>query len=275
MGGGELLAEGVSRIVRIGVNAAFPLRCWQCDSFYLLRGTEGYMTGDDEVCLFGRLMETYLCPSCADGYAPVGQPLCLICGRPFPTDHGEDHTCPDCLDLSMVFEEARAAGAYDQPLKTLHLFKYRGRVELARPLGRLLWGAFMRFYTPHGFDLIVPMPLHWFRRLRRGFNQAALLVGDWHKYAAESDIVWNRRSVVHHIVLRRRRTAAQTGLGRRERAANLKDAFIVPHTQDVRGKRILLVDDVMTTGATAVECTKALISAGAASVKVLTLARAV
>jgi ComF family protein len=225
---------------------------------------------------FSRLMDVYLCQSCAGGYTAVRHPLCPACGRLYWTNQGVDHACADCLESPMVFEAARAAGIYAQPLKTLvHQFKYQGRAELARPFGKLLWDAFLRFYDPQGFDLIIPVPLHWFRRFRRGFNQADLLVREWWRYAADAGILWNRSMVAPHLLSRRRRTPAQTGLGKRQRAANLKNAFIVPRADHVRGKRVLLVDDVMTTGTTAAECTKALMSAGAGVVKVLTLARAV
>lgn len=274
MGGAGLLARGASRLAHIGVHAAFPLRCWQCDSLYDSRNAGRDAGEGGEPFSFGRLMGAYLCADCAWSHQPVRHPLCLACGRPYGTEQGVDHVCPDCLANPMAFEAARAAGVYDQPLKTLiHQYKYQGRTELARPFGRMLWNALLRFYDPREFDVIIPVPLHWFRRFRRGFNQAALLVRHWHQYAAEGGMRWRPCAVAPHLMSRRRRTSAQTGLGRRQRAANLKDAFIVRHPDAVHGQRILLVDDVLTTGTTAVECTKALMSAGADVVKILTLAR--
>lgn len=276
MGRSGLLARGASRLSRIGVHAVFPLRCWHCNALYAAQGQGVPMTQEAGPLSFGRLMDVYLCPGCAGGYTAIRHPLCPACGRPYGTDQGVDHLCADCLEKPMAFEAARAAGVYAQPLKTLiHQYKYKGRVELARPLGRLLWDALLGFYDPRGFDLIIPVPLHWFRRFRRGFNQADLLVRQWWRYAADAGIVWKPNPVVPHLLSRRRRTPAQTGLGKRQRVTNLKNAFIVPRGDLVRGKRVLLVDDVMTTGTTVVECTKALMSAGADGVKVLTLAQAV
>ncbi len=271
-----LLTRWTVRLTRIGVHAAFPLRCWQCDSLYAPLEKDLGAVEAAAPSSFGWLMNAFVCPHCASGYAPVRPPLCHACGQPYRTDQGIDHLCADCLSNPMTYTTARAAGLYAPPLKTLiHQFKYQGRCELARPLGRLLWDALMRFYDPQQIDLIVPVPLHWFRLFRRGFNQAALLVRDWRQFAADAGMPWKPRVITHHLMNRRRRTPAQTGLGKRQRRANLKDAFVVPQTDSVNGKRVLLVDDVLTTGATAVECTKALKSAGADTVQVLTLARAV
>jgi len=262
MGGCGLLNEGVSRIARVGVNAVFPLRCWQCASLYVSDKSDGHQDHEDTVISFDRLMTTCLC-------------LCSACGRPFRTDHGVDHSCPDCQADPPAFEMARAAGIYDFPFKTLiHHYKYQGRAELARPFGKLLWSALMRCYDPLEFDRIIPVPLHWYRRFRRGFNQAVLLLKDWRRYAEADGLPWDHRLISTHVLVRRRRTLAQARLGKDERAANLKDAFNVSRREDVKGRRILLVDDVLTTGVTAAECAKALIHAGAAVVKVLTLARA-
>ena len=272
---GERLAGGTRRLARIGIDAMFPLRCRQCESLYRPQAVDLPQVEDEEKISFGNLMAPYLCRSCTAGYVAVHHPLCHRCGRPFRTDHAIDHTCPDCLGREIVYEAARAAGTFEEPLKTLiHQYKYQGRTELARPFGQLLWGAFKRFYDPMEFDVTIPVPLHWFRRYRRGFNQAALLLQQWHRHAADAGLHWNHHRVLNHVLVRRRRTAAQAGLGKEERTANLKGAFIVRCAETVEGKRLLLIDDVLTTGATAVECARALMNAGAAVVKILTLARA-
>jgi len=276
MDGGKLLIRGGRRLARIGIEAAFPLRCWQCESLYPQREIDLPQVEGQAAISFYRLMTPYLCRSCAAGFMPVLHPLCPICGKPFRTEHGVDHTCSDCHGRTQGFEAARAVAAFDDPLNTLiHQYKYQGRTELARPFGKLLWEALLGFYDPLEFDLIVPVPLHWYRRYRRGFNQAALLLRDWHQYAVEAGIHWSPHRVSYHALNRRRRTSAQTNLSRKERAVNLKDAFVASRAEALEGKRFLLVDDVLTTGATATECAKALKRAGADAVKVLTLARAV
>ena len=276
MRGGERLAGETRRLARIGIDATFPLRCWHCESLYRPQAVDLHLAVDEGTISFGKLMASYLCQSCIAGYAPLQHPMCPRCGRPFRTDHAVDHTCPDCHGREMFFEASRAAGDFEEPLKTLiHQYKYQGRTELARPFGQLLWDALMRFYDPWTFDAVIPVPLHWYRRYRRGFNQAALLLREWERLAADAGLHWNRHWVLHHVLARRRRTAAQTGLGKEERAANLKGAFIVRCADAVEGKRLLLIDDVLTTGATVAECARALMNAGASVVSVLTLARAV
>jgi ComF family protein len=181
--------------------------------------------------------------------------------NPFPLD--EDGVCALCRSGVRGFDAAYSFGAYDGVLRELiHLFKYRRIRTLARPLADLLALAFP---LDRPLDVIVPMPLHWRRRWRRGFNQAALL-------AAE---LGRRRGLpVIRAVRRRRHTASQAGLTHAARRRNVAGAFVVRREEAVRGKRVLLVDDVLTTGATASACARALKQAGARSVAVLTLARA-
>jgi ComF family protein len=161
------------------------------------------------------------------------------------------------------FDAAYSYGAYEGVLRELiHLFKY-GRIRtLARPLGRYLAAAMPPDAT---FDVVAPVPLNWRRRWSRGFNQSALLAG-----AAA-----RRLGVgVTPALSRTRATAAQAGLSHARRRANVSGAFRVRRPEQVAGRRILLVDDVMTTGATASACAAALKRAGARYVALLTLARA-
>jgi ComF family protein len=144
----------------------------------------------------------------------------------------------------------------------IHLLKY-GRIRtLSRPLGNLLAAAFPR---EERFDAIVPMPLHWRRHWRRGFNQSALLAGELGRRFGLPVI---------RAVRRTRPTAPQAGLTNAKRRANVAGAFAVSRRTSVAGLRLLLVDDVMTTGATASACSRALKSAGARYVASLSLARA-
>jgi ComF family protein len=160
------------------------------------------------------------------------------------------------------FDAAYSFGAYEGPLRDLiHVFKY-GRVHpLSVPLGRLLASAIPQ---DQSFDFIVPVPLHWRRRLARGFNQSGLLARE----------VSRRYGLRPSRALRRSRfTPAQAGLSHAGRRRNVAGAFAVPRNVDVTGRRVLLVDDVFTTGATLTACARALKRAGARYVAVLTLAR--
>jgi ComF family protein len=169
---------------------------------------------------------------------------------------------------------ARAFGMYDATLMSLiHRFKYEGKIQLARPLGRLLFEAFIQFWKQDAIDLIIPVPLFKKRFRKRGFNQAYLLVQSWKQFAAvQTDFKMPR--MVTDVLIRHHQTKPQTGLGRKERMTNLKNAFSVSDASIVWGKKILLTDDVYTTGATAHECAGVLLNAGASRVDVLTLARA-
>lgn len=160
------------------------------------------------------------------------------------------------------FDAAYSFGFYEDELRRLiHLFKY-GRVQtLAKPLGRLLALALPR---QQEFDLIVPMPLHWRKRWQRGFNQSALLA---------SEISRRVNLPVRNALRRIRPTAAQAGLTNAKRRLNVSGAFRARKRPALNGKRVLLVDDVMTTGATAASCARALKLAGARQVTLLTLAR--
>jgi ComF family protein len=161
------------------------------------------------------------------------------------------------------FDAAYSFGFYDGTLrKLIQLFKY-GRVStLATPLGRMLTDALPR---ERAYDLIVPMPMHWRRRWSRGFNQAELL----------ARVIARQLNIpIIRAVHRSKATPPQAGLTAAQRRANMSGAFGIRRPGSVQGKRILLVDDVFTTGSTAGACARALKRAGAAYVAVLTVARA-
>jgi ComF family protein len=192
----------------------------------------------------------------------------------FKSRVGASHLCGTCLANPGRYARARAVGVYDQVLMAIvHLLKYRGKIQLARPLGRCLFAEFVRHWEGQAIDVIVPVPLHPRRMRRRGFNQAHLLVREWRKLARNPDTGQPAVHVDPHILERRRPTAAQSGLGRRARQANLNKTMAVAPGRDVRGKHVLVVDDVLTTGATADECARTLLAGGARQVDILTLAR--
>lgn len=206
-----------------------------------------------------------VCPACLDSPQPfVAEHFCSQCQTPFlnssPLD--EEGRCKLCRNGLTGFDAVFAWGDYTGPLRQLiHLFKYSGCSPLAEPLGARMARALPR---AQAFDLIVPMPLHWRRRLRRGFNQSEALAK-----------VLGRRTgtPVLNAIQRRKATPPQAGLTAAERRTNMSGAFRVPHRKQVEGRSVLLVDDVLTTGATAGACAAALKRAGAARVAVLTLAR--
>lgn len=165
-----------------------------------------------------------------------------------------------------AFEQARSFAAYEGTLRALvQRFKYDGFRPLAKPLGRFLLYAIERL-SEQAFDLAIPVPLHPERQRQRGFNQAELLVAE----------VARLRKIPLGVkdCVRVRDTPPQTGLRAAERRRNVAGAFDVPNPERVRGRRVLLIDDVLTTGATASACAEAIRKAGAQGVWVATLARA-
>jgi ComF family protein len=175
----------------------------------------------------------------------------------------------------MPFHMVRSAGSYEGALRTLiHHLKYQGRVQLAKPLGRLLWSVFLTHWRPDQIDLVMPVPLHPKRMRQRGFNQAYQLVRHWPIYAHSGGVPLDA-TIMFNLLQRRRPTLPQTGLDRRQREANVTGAFSLDQEDAVAGRRILLVDDVFTTGATIKACVRLLNKAGATRVDVLTLARAI
>lgn len=162
---------------------------------------------------------------------------------------------------------ARAATLYEAEgtmRQAILLFKYGGRRMLSRHLGRLMVETAGCLFDPREFDLLIPVPLHPNRERTRGFNQAALLA----KEVGQSFGL----EVGERLLRRVRATEAQSG-GRRERENNVKGAFAVTRPDRVKDRRLLLIDDVFTTGATAGECARTLLAAGAEKVGVYTLAR--
>ena len=178
----------------------------------------------------------------------------------FPLD--ETGRCMLCRLGMQGFDAVYSYGSYEGTLRQLiHLFKYSGVRPLAHPFGRFLTQALPR---EAAFDLIVPMPLHWFKQWQRGFNQSDLL-------AAEISRKWN--VPVRKVVRRQKTTAPQAGLTNAKRRANVRGAFRFAAGRRLDGLRVLLVDDVVTTGATASACARVLKRAGAAHVSLLALAR--
>jgi ComF family protein len=265
------LKKFLLRLRRIVGQGLFPYRCCHCDRLYT-------PAADDERDEPKRLrqLDGFLCRACHRLLDPITSPLCVICGRPFETEHGVNHVCSRCESTAYGFEAARSAVTYTSAIRRMvHLYKYEGRAQLARPFGSMLWKALLSHWQADQFDLVIPVPLHRKRLRRRGYNQSALLLRHWPAPVNACPDTAGQFRIVPELMVRHRATRPQIGLDADARRANMRDAFSVRDPSIVKAKHVLVVDDVLTTGATANACARVLKRAGAASVRVLTLARAV
>ena len=217
----------------------------------------------------GRRAGSALCGPCLDKVRWISEPWCPRCGLPLASP--PSHLCGRCLDDPPPFSRLRALACYrprdeeEDPLGTaIRALKYGSRRAFARPLAALVADRFP--FGGSAYDLIAPVPLHIERLRSRGFNQAALIACD---VARRSETPLDRG-----LLVRVRETAPQVSLPESDRQRNVRGAFALRPGRSVDGRRVLLVDDVCTSTATARGCAGALREAGAATVDVVVLARA-
>ena len=232
------------RLGRVLVDGVLPPRCLAC----------GEIVAEPDT----------LCGQCWGGMTFFAPPWCAVCGLPFPYPVGEA-MCGACARDRPAFDQARAVLRYDKNSRHLVLaLKHADQTHMARAFGRWMCRAGREMLD--NADLLVPVPLHWTRLVWRRFNQAALLAQAIRKAGGPP--------VAPDWLVRRRRTPPQGHLGPGARERNVRAAFAVRSERSFAGKRVVIIDDVMTTGATIAECARVLRRAKAASVSVLTLARA-
>lgn len=229
------------------LNLVFPPQCLICDGRVAKHGA--------------------LCSKCWQSVRFISDPMCDACGLPFEFDIGSHALCADCLHTRPLYARARAAFLYDEKSSRLITrFKYSDQIQLAKIYGEWLSSAGRELLA--NTDFLIPVPLHYWRFVQRRFNQSAMLAGEISKNTGITHLP--------NAIKRTRHTKQQTGLTKTQREENVKGAFIIEshHQVAIKGKNILLIDDVITTGSTIEQCTKALIKSGVAQVNVLTLARA-
>ena len=208
----------------------------------------------------------YICWDCWSDAAHVEPPFCELCGDPVAGTIEHGYICYACSAERPAFDAARSAARYDGVVgEALRQLKYEKALWLAPDLAELMHRCLKAEFPERAFDWIVPVPLYHVRRRDRSYNQSAVLA---------AELARRLRSKTSVRLLRRiRPTATQTNLTAAQRLSNVTDAFQYGREKRLTGKNILLVDDVMTTGATVNACAKALKKGGAKAVHVLTVAR--
>ena len=210
-------------------------------------------------CVGCKRQGAWLCARCRAQAPPLPEPLCVHCGQSITSGD----LCLDCQNRPLALHGLRSAHFFEGPLcSAIYAFKYNGLRQMAGPLGEMLFAGYTRFAI--AADMMVPVPLHAARQSQRGFNQSLLLAQD---LAGRVHL-----PVDGEHLLRMRNTRPQVGLGATARRSNVDGAFAWAG-ESLGGQRVLLIDDVCTTGATLESCADALYTAGAASVWGLTLVR--
>ncbi|MBT5013966.1 MAG: ComF family protein [Rhodospirillaceae bacterium] len=239
----------VRRFSRTVLDLLLPPQCLGCDTVVEDLGT--------------------LCADCWQAVTFIGKPQCAACGIPFEFDDAdgrENSLCGTCIADKPVFERARTAIAYDDYSRHLVLaFKHADRTDHAPAFATWMERAGRELLDDA--DIIAPVPLHWTRLFSRRYNQAAMLALALHKRSGVQCIA--------DLLTRTRRTPSQGRLGPSARRRNVSGAFMMTdrHRAAIKGKRVLIIDDVMTSGATAAAVTKTLLKGGVGAVDVLTLSR--
>jgi ComF family protein len=240
--------DALLRLGRKALDFIYPPACLTCDA--------GVAAADA------------LCSTCWAAMSFIERPYCERLGTPFAQDLGEGLLSPQAVADPPVYERARAVARYDGPARTLvHRLKYADRTELARPMGAWMANAGKELLAEA--DLLVPVPLHQRRLISRRFNQAAELARE---ISSISGVPW-----APLLLERAKSTQPQVGLSRAQRIVNVQGAFRASEMAELKlsGKRLVLVDDVLTSGSTLNAAARALLRANAAAVDVLVFARVV
>ncbi|MCD4726761.1 MAG: hypothetical protein K8R46_03810 [Pirellulales bacterium] len=244
------LQDGIRGLRRAGLGLLFPPRCVHCDAD-----------------LFNALSGPCLCAECLARCGPEQWHGCPRCGALVSDEHYSSDDCPGCSKVQLWFDTVVALGGYRAGLRNAVLcMKRPSHDPLSLALGRLLWERRRDRLSEIRADVVIPVPMYWSRRLHRGKNNPEALAG----CLARSLGV----SMLRGVLVRQLNTKPQAGLSSFRRFQNVRGAFRVRRPDGIRDARILLIDDVLTTGATCSEAAKTLKQAGAAMVAVAVVARA-
>jgi competence protein ComFC len=243
-----LFSSSIKRSLRTALDLVYPRQCKLC--------------GGVKRCY----AFPFLCNDCFDSAKVIHPPRCQKCGLPFAGNVGQEARCANCAELSFEFDRAVSMYHFKGVVReAIHRFKYSNEEYWSKVLVEWTFKAAEGCLTPGEFDVVIPVPLYSVKFRERGFNQSGVLAEALAKK-------WGVRCDSKTLI-RTRETETQVHLDRRERLENLRGAFGIRKGGSLANTRVLLVDDVLTTGSTASECAAALRHAGATSILVFTLAR--
>ena len=244
------------------MNAAAPLKRWLETGLGFLYPEVCQICGAEHA----GMTDGYVCLTCRHKVRFITPPFCERCGLPYEGEITTGFVCGNCQDMELHFRSARSAVTSGEfVLEIIHRYKYRGALWFEPFLAALLLSQAGSELSREKWDLIVPVPLHPAKRRERGFNQAERLAAR----LAESTRIHLNTKVLRRV----ESTDSQTRLTREQRAANVRNAFVARPNTKLGGARVVVLDDVFTTGATTSACAKVLRSVGAGEVCVWTVAR--
>ncbi|OGF48519.1 MAG: hypothetical protein A2231_04420 [Candidatus Firestonebacteria bacterium RIFOXYA2_FULL_40_8] len=224
----------------------FPANCKVCGK---------KMKIDRKVCF---------CAECWNSLKTIKEPFCVYCGKQLSMPN--EHFCADCTVSRLSFVDNRSAGVYQGVLKeALYEFKYKGKKRLGKYLGEFMAAYLKENGGLEDIDLIIPVPISESKLEKREYNQTEILADYLGKYF--------EIPVIKDVLIRTKDTLAQYELSREDRFKNVNGAFDIKNPVKIKWACILLVDDLLTSGATADECSKMLLGSGASQIRVFTLAR--
>lgn len=247
------MKTGLSQWLQTALDFVFPAECQYCHGFL----------GNERIVIF--------CRTCWETISLIREPRCPRCGQPHTSKKIHESPlplpCRVCRATTPFFDRALAAAYYEDMLKeAIHQFKFRQKTALGNPLAQILATTLSKEFHLFNNHTVLPVPLHRTRQRQRGYNQSAILAKEVARHFHLPLVLNNLRRI--------RPTESQARLnGRKARQENVKDAFQVTSPAELCEKQVILVDDVMTTGATVNECAKTLKKAGVKSVLVLTVSR--
>ena len=232
------------KLLQNTINYVFPFRCCLCS--VLTDSNDG------------------ICASCWPKFNFITQPYCAICCQKFQVNLGEDALCARCIESKPRIDMMRSLLEFSSEAKDLvHKFKYNDKTNLAKFFAKLIYNRFESDLSD--IDVIITVPMHRLKRIFRNYNPPQILAEGLSKYL--------QKPVVSNLLFKKRITKNQVGLNRVQRAKNLAGSFGLADNFDLRNKTVLLVDDVLTTGATSNECSKLLKKCKVKSIKLVTIAR--